>query len=153
MDKLLRDDIMKHPFNNEATVTGSQHSSLKRPLMEIKRIIPNISSTKMEESIKFYTGFLEMKVVMDLHWVITFASPSNPAAQLNIVKSEKDFVSNDHVTITMEVPDVDTLYEKAKALHLEITYPLTNEPWGLVRRFWVKDPNGSTINLMCHRQE
>ncbi len=121
--------------------------------MEIKRIIPNISSTKMEESKDFYTNFLGLLIVMDMHWVLTFASPSNPSAQINIVKSEKDFISNDHITISIEVADVDSLYEKAKKAGYEITYPLTNETWGPVRRFWVKDPNGITINLMAHRQE
>jgi SdpI/YfhL protein family len=32
---------------------------------------------------------------------------------------------------------------------LNIVYPLTNEPWG-VRRFFVTDPNGIVINVMCH---
>ena len=96
--------------------------------MEIKRIIPNISSTKMEESKDFYTNFLGLNIVMDMHWVLTFASPTNPTAQINIVKSEKNFISNAHVTISIEVADVDSLYEKAKELDYEITYPLTNEP-------------------------
>lgn len=121
--------------------------------MEIKRIIPNISSTKMEESEDFYANFLGLSIVMDMHWVITFASPSNPTAQINIVQSDTSFVSNDQVTISLEVADVDFLYERAKELNYEITYPITNEPWGLVRRFWVKDPNGITLNLMAHRKE
>ena len=95
-------------------------------------------------------NFLGLDVVMDMHWVVTFASPSNPTAQLNIVKSDTDFISNDHVTITMEVSEVDALYARAKELGYEITYPLTTEPWGPVRRFWVKDPNGITLNLMAH---
>ena len=103
--------------------------------MEIRRIIPNISSTKMEESRDFYINFLGLNMVMDMHWVMTFASSSNPTAQVNIVKSEKSFVSNDHVTISMEVSDVDSLYEKAKESGYEITYPLTTETWGPVRRF------------------
>lgn len=32
---------------------------------------------------------------------------------------------------------------------LKIVYPLTNEPWG-VRRFFVADPNGVVVNVMCH---
>lgn len=43
------------------------------------------------------------------------------------------------------------MYEKAKLLNYEIPYPITNEPWG-VRRFFVKDPNGVTINVMSHFQ-
>jgi len=30
--------------------------------------------------------------------------------------------------------------------------PITNEPWG-VRRFFVIDPNGTIINVMCHSNE
>lgn len=118
--------------------------------MDIRRIIPNISSNKMDESQEFYLNFLGLTIVMDMHWVVTFASPSNPTAQINIVKSDNQFSSNDHVTITIEVSDIDSLYEKANQLGYEITYPITNEPWGPVRRFWVKDPNGITINLMAH---
>jgi predicted enzyme related to lactoylglutathione lyase len=117
--------------------------------MDIRRIIPNISSNNMDESKEFYLNFLGLNMVMDMHWVITFASPTNPTAQINIVKSDLQFSTNDHVTITIEVSDVDSLYEKAKQHKYEITYPITNEPWG-VRRFWVRDPNGVTINLMTH---
>jgi predicted enzyme related to lactoylglutathione lyase len=117
--------------------------------MNIKRIIPNISSQKMGESREFYANFLGLNTVMDMQWVITFASPSNPTAQINVVKSDNEFSSNDQITISVEVSDIDHLYNKAKQLHYEITYPITDEPWG-VRRFWVKDPNGVTINLMMH---
>ena len=121
--------------------------------MLVKRILPNISSNKMDESKDFYLNFIGLNLVMDMHWVLTFASPSNPTAQINIVKSDNLFVSNDHVTISVEVSDVDNLYEKAKKLNYEITYPLTNEPWGSIRRFWVKDPNGITLNLMAHIEQ
>lgn len=116
--------------------------------MNIRRIIPNISSNKMEESKTFYTDFLGLQIVMDMHWVVTFASSSNPTSQLNIVKSDKQFTPDDHMTITIEVQDVDALYEKAIQSGYEITYPITSEAWGPVRRFWVKDPNGITLNLM-----
>ena len=104
----------------------------------------------MEESKDFYVNFIELSIVMDMHWVVTFASPSNPTSQINIVKSEKSFVYNDHVTISIKVTDVVSLYEKVKELDYEITYPLTKETWGPVKRFWVKDPNGITVNLMSH---
>jgi uncharacterized glyoxalase superfamily protein PhnB len=34
---------------------------------------------------------------------------------------------------------------------VEIVYLLANEPWG-VRRFFVRDPNGVVVNVMCHRE-
>ncbi len=117
--------------------------------MDIKRIVPNISSDKMEESKKFYTNFLGLNTVMDMEWILTFASASNPTAQLSIVKKVKPNVADSDITISIEVNDIDNLYAKAIALDYKIPYPITNESWG-VRRFFVKDPNGVIINLMCH---
>ena len=42
--------------------------------MEIKRIVPNISSNSMEESRKFYSDFIGLKIVMEMEWILTFAS-------------------------------------------------------------------------------
>lgn len=94
-------------------------------------------------------NFLGLTLVMDMKWILTFASASNPTAQISIVQSEEADHSNSGITLSIEVSDIDSLYEKAKSLQYEITYEITNEPWG-VRRFFVKDPNGVVINLMMH---
>src|SRR5436190_11573908 len=117
--------------------------------MTIKRIVPNISSNKLDESKEFYINFLGLTLAMDMKWILTFASNSNPTAQISIVQNDKPDNSNSNITLSIEVSDIDELYEKAKSLNYEITYQITNEPWG-VRRFFVKDPNGVTINLMTH---
>lgn len=57
--------------------------------MDIRKIIPNIPSDKMKESRIFYEGFLGLTVVMDMEWILTFASPTHPTAQLSIVKKNK----------------------------------------------------------------
>ena len=51
--------------------------------------------------------------------------------------------------ISIEVADVDEVHSRAVSRGLDIVYPLTNEPWG-VRRFFVTDPSGIVINVMCH---
>jgi predicted enzyme related to lactoylglutathione lyase len=117
--------------------------------MTIRRVVPNINSDKLEESKNFYVTFLGMQLVMDMQWVLTFASEDNPAAQVTVVKSDNADKLQPGITLSIEVSDVDSLYQKAKALNYEITYEIKDEPWG-VRRFWVKDPNGVTINLMMH---
>lgn len=117
--------------------------------MTIKRIVPNISSNKFEESKWFYVDFLGMKLAMDMDWVVTFASETNPTAQITLVKSDTAENTNPFITLSIEVYDIDNLYQRAKELQYEIIYDIQNEPWG-VRRFWVKDPNGVTINLMTH---
>jgi len=117
--------------------------------MDIKRIVPNISSDRMEESRKFYADFLGLNLVMNREWILTFASSSHPAVQISIVKKDNPNTADTDITISIEVEDVNTLYAKAIALGYKIAYPITNEPWG-VRRFFVKDPNGVIVNLMCH---
>tara|TARA_B100000949_G_scaffold173881_1_gene154405 strand:- start:234 stop:518 length:285 start_codon:yes stop_codon:yes gene_type:complete len=91
--------------------------------------------------------FLGMELVMDIGWVITFASKENPTAQINIFKNDKPIV--DASFISIEVSNVDQLYKQAQENKFSIVYELRNESWG-VRRFFVKDPNGATINLLSH---
>ena len=45
--------------------------------------------------------------------------------------------------------DVNRIYEKALSGKWEIIYPITDVKWG-VSRFFVKDPNGVTVNIMSH---
>lgn len=117
--------------------------------MTIRRIVPNISSNKLDECKEFYVNFLGLTLAMDMEWILTLVSPSNPTAQISIVYHDKPDNSNSSITLSIEVADIDNLYMKAKSLDYEITYDITNEPWG-VRRFFVKDPNGVIINLMTH---
>ncbi len=95
--------------------------------MKIRRIVPNISSNKIDESKYFYMEFLGMQLVMDMEWVLTFASESNPTAQINIIKSDNP--SNSNISISIEVADIDILYKKANSLGYEITYSIRDEPW------------------------
>lgn len=115
--------------------------------MSIRRVVPNVRSDDFDESRDFYTKFLGFDVAMDMGWVITFASPSNPTAQVTLLGGTDSAVR--HPKISIEVEDVDALHAKAVALGLQIVYPLTDEPWG-VRRFYVVDPNGTVINVMSH---
>jgi catechol 2,3-dioxygenase-like lactoylglutathione lyase family enzyme len=117
--------------------------------MSIKRVVPDIVSHRMEESRKFYTEFLGFDVAMDLGWVLTFASPTNPTAQITVVRKAEE--ATPQANISVEVADVDAAHAKAVAFGLVILYPLTDEPWG-VRRFFVVDPNGVIINVLSHRK-
>lgn len=116
----------------------------------MRRIVPNIYSNDIEKSKQFYTEFLEMDLVMDMGWVLTFASKENKTAQISIFRNEENkALNNSAVFLSIEVSDIDHWYEKAENQKMEIIYPLTNENWG-VRRFFIKDPNGAVINLLSH---
>ncbi len=116
--------------------------------MNIKRIVANIASYKMEESRKFYCDFLGLDVVINTEELLTFASPINQLEQISVVKKDKEVVANFDITISMETDDIDSLYKKAMELDYKIAYPIKNESWG-VRRFYVIDPNGVIVNITC----
>lgn len=115
--------------------------------MSIQRIVPDITSERMEESKAFYSDFLGLNLAMDMGWIATFVSPSQPLAQVTLMQATESTVPSPGISI--EVADVNAVHAKAVELGLPIVYPLTDEPWG-VRRFFVEDPNGVVVNVMCH---
>jgi uncharacterized glyoxalase superfamily protein PhnB len=84
---------------------------------------------------------------MDMGFIVTLVSPSNPTAQVSLMRDDDS--STILPQISIEVADVDAIHLRAVSHGRNIVYPLTNEPWG-VRRFFVTDPNGTVINVMCH---
>lgn len=116
--------------------------------MDIRRVVPDTGSDKMQESRDFYTGVLGFSVAMDMGWIVTLASPSNETAQISIVRN--DASSAVHPDLTVEVGDVDAVHGEVLRRGLQIVHPLTDESWG-VRRFFVVDPNGLVLNVMSHR--
>jgi len=115
--------------------------------MGIRRVVPDIATTRLAESGEFYRGLFGFEVGMDLGWVLTLVSPTNPTAQIMLFRGER--ASAPHVTV--EVDDVDAVHAEAVAREVPIVYPLTDEAWG-VRRFFVSDPNGIVVNVMSHRE-
>jgi len=115
--------------------------------MSVRRVVPDINSARVDESREFYVGVLGFKVAMDLGWVVTFASPTNPTAQITIIRD--DGSSRVVPQVTVEVEDVDAVHAEAVRRGGDVVYPLTNEHWG-VRRFFLRDPNGVVVNVMRH---
>jgi predicted enzyme related to lactoylglutathione lyase len=116
--------------------------------MSVRRIVPNINSPGPQASRPFYEEVLGLQTAMDMGWIVTFASPSNPTAQLSIVASATR--DEPHADVSIEVADVDACHAAAQLRGYSIVYPLTDEPWG-VRRFFVRDPNGAVINVVSHK--
>jgi catechol 2,3-dioxygenase-like lactoylglutathione lyase family enzyme len=116
--------------------------------MSIRRVVPNIASDKLDACRDFYAGLLGFQVAMDLGWILTFASPTNPTAQVSVVR--EDASAPVVPRLTVEVADVDAVHAEAVRRGLGLVHPLTDEPWG-VRRFFVKDPTGVVVNVVSHR--
>jgi catechol 2,3-dioxygenase-like lactoylglutathione lyase family enzyme len=112
----------------------------------INRAVPNIKSERPAETREFFVDLLGFEVAMDIGWVVTLASPTNSAAQVTIIGNDDPAAPG----ISVEVADVDAVHAKAVERGLEIAYPLRNEEWG-VRRFMLREPSGTTVNVLSHR--
>src|SRR5207248_9270449 len=115
--------------------------------MSVKRIVPDIKSKHLDASRQFYVEVLGLEVAMDMGFIVTLVSPSNPTAQVSLMKDDDS--SSILPQISVEVVDVDDVHSRAVSRGLHVVYRLTNEPWA-VRRFFVTDPNGTVINVMSH---
>jgi catechol 2,3-dioxygenase-like lactoylglutathione lyase family enzyme len=117
----------------------------------IRRAVPNLLTDDLDAKREFYAGFLGFDVAMDEPGFVMFASPSNRTAQITVADRNTPALDRgvSQAQISVEVADVDALHAEAVRRGLEIVYPLTNEPWG-IRRFFVRDPDGSVINVAQH---
>ena len=115
--------------------------------MTVQRIVPDIKSKDLDASRQFYVDVLGLAVAMDMGFIVTLVSPSNPTAQVSLMRDDDSLAILPQLSI--EVADVDDVHSRAVSRGLNILYPLTNEPWG-VRRFFVTDPNGIVVNVMSH---
>jgi uncharacterized glyoxalase superfamily protein PhnB len=118
--------------------------------VSIRRVMPDIRSESvesMEQSRDFY-GLLGFEEVMNLGWVMTLASASNPTAQVTFMTHDSSAPVVPDMSV--EVGDVDAAYAVMRESGAEIVHPLRDEEWG-VRRFFVRDPNGRVVNVLGHR--
>jgi catechol 2,3-dioxygenase-like lactoylglutathione lyase family enzyme len=118
--------------------------------MSIRRVVPDITTPRLEESREFYVGLLGLEVAMDMGWVVTLVSPVNPTAQ--VILMTRDATAPVQPQMSIEVANVDAVHRRAVDRGDDIVHPLTDEPWG-VRRFFVRDPSGVVVNVLGHRPQ
>ena len=102
----------------------------------------------MEQSEQFYTQVLGLVKAMDLGWIQTYVAANDSTTQISVLTNDPSGI---HPNLSVEVADVERVYETAITQGYEIAYPLTDEPWG-VRRFFVREPNGTVINIVSHQE-
>ena len=116
--------------------------------MTVRRIVANIATPDPERASAFYEELLGLKVVMDHGWILTFAA-EGPQISPQVGVASEGGSGTPVPDLSIEVDDVDGIYAGAIAAGFEITYAITDEPWG-VRRFFVRDPFGKIVNILSH---
>lgn len=116
--------------------------------MRASRIIADLRVADVQSAKSFYTDFLGLSTEeFNLGWVARYTSPDTGA---NVQLVARDASAPEDPAISVLTEDVDAAYAEAQALGYEIVHPLTTEPWG-VRRFFVRAPDGTVINVVRHR--
>lgn len=113
-----------------------------------------IITSNLQESKQFYTEILGFGVSFendfyllmhtpDQAFELSFLLPNHPSQQALF---QPPFEGKG-IYLTIEVEDVDTLYQAIKKKDVEINIELRDEPWG-DRHFAIVDPNGVGIDLV-----
>jgi len=84
---------------------------------------------------------------MDFGWIATYGSQQKMPIQLSVASEGGSGTSTPDLSI--EVDDLDQALERMQQAGIAIEYGPSDEPWG-VRRFYVRDPFGKLINILCH---
>lgn len=113
-----------------------------------------ILTEKLAESKAFYTEKLGFGVNFENEFYLLLHTPDQQA--------ELSFLLPNHPTqhpyfhpsfqgqgmyLTIEVEDVDAIYEELKEKNVEIKIQIRDEPWG-DRHFAIEDPNGIGIDIV-----
>lgn len=116
--------------------------------MTVRRIVPNLALSDPADARAFYETVLGLKVVMDQGWIMTFATDTATTPQISV--ASEGGAGTPVPDVSIEVDDVDSVYDKARRSGCEIVYELCDEDWG-VRRFYVRDPAGRVLNILAHK--
>lgn len=119
--------------------------------MRVTRVIANLPVADIAAARDFYTDYLGLSVEgFNLGWVARYQSPDGNALVQLVTR---DATASEDSAISIQVgSDFDEAYEEAQRRGYEIVHPLTEEAWG-VRRFFVRAPDGTLINMVSHRDE
>jgi len=116
--------------------------------MRATRIMADLHVADVQAAKGFYTGFLGLSTEeFDLGWVARCTSPET-GASVQLVTH--DATAPADPVISVHTDDVDAALAEAQRLGYEIVHPLTTEAWG-VRRFFVRAPDGTVVNVAAHR--
>ena len=118
--------------------------------MQIRRAMPVFHTVDLAASRSLYVDVLGFEVAMDEPGFVMLRSSTVPTTQILVTTDDCHDPQIGLVDVSIEVDDVDLAHDRAVAQGLEIVHPLADEPWG-VRRFFVRDPSGTVLNIAMHR--
>jgi catechol 2,3-dioxygenase-like lactoylglutathione lyase family enzyme len=133
--------------------SGQEAQQALKPQQKMK-LNAGIITSKLAETKSFYTEILGFGVTFENDFYLLLHSPGKQA-ELSFLLPEhasqqalfhKPF-GGQGMYLTIEVEDVDQIYQELKEKKVEIKIDIRNEPWG-DRHFAISDPNGIAIDIV-----
>ncbi|MEX6508221.1 VOC family protein [Jiella sp. M17.18] len=117
--------------------------------MQVRRIVTNIATDRPGEAKRFYGDVLGLDLLMDFGWIATYGS--RQAAPVQISFAAEGGSGAPVPDLSIEVDDLGAARDRMAAAGFAVEYGPAEEPWG-VRRFFVRDPFGRLVNILCHQR-
>jgi catechol 2,3-dioxygenase-like lactoylglutathione lyase family enzyme len=115
--------------------------------VKVNRIVSNIATPDVRRAAAFYEGIFGLEILMDLGWIRTYGADSKMKVQMSLMSEGGSGTPVPDISI--EVDDVEEALARIKKAQIPVEYGPKTEPWG-VRRFYVRDPFGTLINVLQH---
>jgi uncharacterized glyoxalase superfamily protein PhnB len=140
----------------QALSATAQNQSANTTNKKTMKLNAGVITKKIAESKAFYTELLDFGVSFEnefyllLHTPgktaeISFLLPGHPTQQPVFQKA----FNGQGMYLTIEVDDVDSVYNKLKAKGVKMEIDIRNEPWG-DRHFAIVDPNGIGVDIVSY---
>jgi predicted enzyme related to lactoylglutathione lyase len=115
--------------------------------MAVLRIVANRKAEDPATLAAFYRRLFGLDPVMDMGWITTLAA--EVAAPVQISFASEGGSGTDVPDLSIEVDDLDAVLARAHDMGTDPVYGPVTEPWG-VRRFYLRDPQGTLLNILSH---
>ena len=116
--------------------------------MSILRIVANLPADDPSGLAAFYQELFGLDLMMDHGFIATVGTNASAPIQMSLASEGGSGTALP--VISVEVDDLDDVLRRARNLGAPIEYGPVAEPWG-VRRFYLRDPAGSLVNILSHR--
>ena len=116
--------------------------------MAVRRIVSNIQAAEPAKVAEFYRDIFGLEIAMDMGWIVTLSGTDQP---IQISAMSEGGSGTAVPTLSIEVDDLDEPLARLRARGQVPEYGPADEPWG-VRRFYLRDPAGTLVNVLAHTQ-